>query len=48
MRNQRLQELIREEVNGLFETELSDPRLAGAHVTQVDLSPDGSCARLWV
>jgi len=47
IRQVRLQELIREEVNALLRNEIRDERLAGLAVTMVDLSRDGSCARLW-
>jgi ribosome-binding factor A len=43
----RLQELIRQEVSFMFDNELGDERLQGVRVTFVDLTPDGSCARIW-
>jgi ribosome-binding factor A len=43
----RLQELIREEVNFLLRNEARDPRLDGVEITMVELTGDGSCARLW-
>ncbi len=43
----RLQELIREEVSFVFDNELSDGRLQAVRITFVDLTPDGSCARIW-
>jgi|SRR5665213_1500059 len=43
----RLQELIRQEVNLMFETEIRDRRLEDLTITFVELTPDGSCARLW-
>jgi len=46
-RTLRLQELIREEVNLLLRNEIRDPRLAGVQITMVQLTGDGSCARLW-
>jgi ribosome-binding factor A len=46
-RGVRLQELIREEVNLLLRGEVSDARLQGVVVTFVELTRDGSCARLW-
>jgi ribosome-binding factor A len=46
-RTLRLQELIREEVNLLLRNEVRDPRLAGVEITMVELTGDGSCARLW-
>jgi ribosome-binding factor A len=42
-----LQELIREEVNLLLRSEVRDARLDGAEITMVELTPDGSRARLW-
>ncbi len=46
-RSARLQELIREEVTFMFDNEIGDARLQDLRVTFVDLSPDGSCARIW-
>ncbi len=46
-RSARLQELIREEVTFMFDNEIRDARLQDLRVTFVDLSPDGSCARVW-
>jgi ribosome-binding factor A len=46
-RTLRLQELIREEVNYLLRNEIRDPRLDGVEITMVELSGDGSRARLW-
>jgi ribosome-binding factor A len=46
-RTVRLQELIREELNYLLRGELRDPRLDGLEVTMVELSGDGSRARIW-
>ncbi|HLK93096.1 MAG TPA: ribosome-binding factor A [Polyangia bacterium] len=46
-RSVRLQELIREEVSFMFDNELGDGRLQGVRITFVDLTPDGSCARIW-
>lgn len=43
----RLRELIREELNFLLRSEMGDPRLGGVVVTMVDLTRDGSCARVW-
>src|SRR5438874_12740998 len=43
----RLQELIREEVNLILRNEVRDPRLDGVVITMVELTGDGSCARLW-
>ena len=44
----RLQELLREELNFLLRSEIRDPRLDGVTVTMVELSGDGSRARIWV
>jgi ribosome-binding factor A len=46
-RTERLQQLVREELNFLLRGELRDPRLDGAVVTMVELARDGSCARVW-
>ena len=46
-RSARLQELIREEVRFMFDNEIGDRRLQDVRVTFVDLTPDGSCARVW-
>ena len=46
-RTLRLQELIREEVNYLLRNEVRDRRLDGVEITMVELSRDGSRARLW-
>jgi ribosome-binding factor A len=46
-RSARLQELIREEVSFMFDNEIGDARLQDVRVTFVDLTPDGSCARIW-
>jgi ribosome-binding factor A len=43
----RLQALIREEVSFMFDNEIGDARLQDVRVTFVDLTPDGSCARIW-
>lgn len=43
----RLQELIREELNFLLRGEARDPRLDGVEITMVELSGDGSRARVW-
>jgi ribosome-binding factor A len=47
-RTVRLQELIREELNFLLRSEVRDPRLDGVTVTLVELSGDGSRARIWL
>ncbi|HEY3494606.1 MAG TPA: 30S ribosome-binding factor RbfA [Polyangiaceae bacterium] len=46
-RGQRLEELFREELNSLLDGEIADPRLEGARVTRVELTRDGSSARIW-
>jgi ribosome-binding factor A len=46
-RTLRLQELIREELNLLLRGEVRDPRLDAIEVTMVELSGDGSRARVW-
>jgi ribosome-binding factor A len=47
IRTQRLEELIREELNFLFDTEVTDPCLEGTHVTRVMLTPDGAKANVF-
>ena len=42
-----MEELIREEMNLLLESEISDPNLDGVRITTVSLSPDGARARLF-
>jgi len=46
-RSLRIEELLREELNSLLDSEVSDPCLEGTHVTLVELSRDGSRARIW-
>jgi len=46
-RSLRLEELFRQELNSLLDAEVNDPRLDGARVTRVELSRDGSSARVW-
>jgi ribosome-binding factor A len=46
-RRVRLEELFREEMNSLLDGEVNDPRLEDTHVTRVELSRDGSRARIW-
>lgn len=46
-RSLRLEELFREEMNFLLDGEVSDPRLEDTRVTRVELSRDGSRARIW-
>ena len=43
----RLEQLFREELNSIFDGELNDQRLDGVRVTLVELSRDGSRARIW-
>jgi ribosome-binding factor A len=43
----RLEQLFREELNSIFDGELGDPRFEGVRVTFVELSRDGSRARVW-
>lgn len=47
IRTRRLEELIREELNFLFDTEVTDPCLEGTHVTRVLLTPDGAKANVF-
>jgi len=46
-RGLRLEGLFREELNSLLESEVSDPRLEHVRVSRVELSRDGSRARVW-
>lgn len=46
-RGPRLEGLFREELNSLLDNEVSDPRLDGARVSRVELTRDGSRARIW-
>jgi ribosome-binding factor A len=46
-RGQRLEGLFREELNSLLEAEVNDPRLDDVRVSRVELSRDGSRARVW-
>jgi len=46
-RGQRLEGLLREELNSLLDGEVSDPHLYGVRVTRVELTRDGSSARVW-
>jgi len=48
VRHPRLEELFREELNAIFDFEISDPRLDGTRVSFVELSRDGSRARVWL
>jgi ribosome-binding factor A len=47
LRGQRLEELFREELNSILDSEINDPRLDGVHVTSVELTRDGARARVW-
>ena len=47
LRAQRIEELFREELISLLTSEINDPRLEGVRVTGVELSRDGSRARIW-
>ena len=47
VRSLRIEELFREELNSIIDCEVSDPRLEGARVSFVELSRDGSRARVW-
>lgn len=48
VRHPRLEELFREELNSILDFETTDPRLEGTHISYVELSRDGSRARVWV
>ena len=43
----RLEQLFREELNSILDGELGDERFDGVRVTVVELSRDGSRARIW-
>ena len=47
IRARRLEQLFREELNFIFDGEISDARLDGVFVTLVELARDGSRARIW-
>jgi len=47
IRGQRIEELFREELNSIIDCEVTDPRLEGTRVSFVELSQDGSRARVW-
>jgi ribosome-binding factor A len=47
LRGLRVEELFREELNSILNSEIQDPRLDGIRVTAVELSRDGSRARIW-
>jgi ribosome-binding factor A len=46
-RGLRLERLLLEELNSLFDAEISDEALQGVRVTRVELTRDGSSARVW-
>jgi len=48
VRHPRLEELFREELNSILDFETADPRLESARISSVELSRDGSRARVWV
>ena len=43
----RLEQLFREELNSILDGELGDRRFDGVRITLVELSRDGSRARIW-
>jgi ribosome-binding factor A len=43
----RLEQLFREELNSILDGELGDERFDGVRITLVELSRDGSRARIW-
>jgi ribosome-binding factor A len=47
IRGPRLEELIRQEMNSLLESEINDRELDGVRITTVELSHDVARARLW-
>lgn len=47
IRHDRLESLIREEINSIFESEMQNPVFDGIRITRVELTRDGSRARLW-
>ncbi len=47
-RKERLDELFWEEINSIVMYELSDPRVADIGVTQVDVAPDLTTARVFI
>lgn len=47
IRGPRIERLFREELNSIIDCEVTDPRLEGARVSFVELSRDGSRARVW-
>jgi ribosome-binding factor A len=47
VRHFRLEHLLREELNSVFDSEIGDGSLANVRVSRVELSRDGSRARAW-
>jgi ribosome-binding factor A len=47
VRDVRIAQLFREELNSIIDGEVTDPRLEGTRVSFVELSRDGSRARVW-
>lgn len=47
IRGLRIEQLFREELNSIIDCEVTDPRLEGTRVSFVELSRDGSRARVW-
>jgi ribosome-binding factor A len=47
VRGLRLEELIKEAMNLLLESEVNDPHLEGVRISAVNLSPNGARARLF-
>ena len=47
LRGLRLEGLFREELNSILDGEVGDPRLECVRVSRVELSRDGSRARVW-
>jgi ribosome-binding factor A len=47
-RTARLDELLREEIAGIIEREIADPRIGFVTVTSVDVAPDLAHATVWV
>jgi ribosome-binding factor A len=44
----RVAETLREEIGGMIEGELTDPRIGFCHVSEVVLNPGGKSARVYV
>jgi ribosome-binding factor A len=47
-RTDRLDQLLREEIGGMLEREVADPRIGFTTVTEVETTPDLRHARVWV